>query len=108
MNRDVWEAGETIKILFSMKNETAKSVKRVESMIMPHWYQKLSKSKEFNSRMPAIFQVKWPDSACEPDETKQIKLDIELGPELFPTIETAAIFRYHHVVMLRVFVSRAP
>eukprot|EP00339_Tiarina_fusa_P003230 CAMPEP_0117070036 /NCGR_PEP_ID=MMETSP0472-20121206/49197_1 /TAXON_ID=693140 ORGANISM="Tiarina fusus, Strain LIS" /NCGR_SAMPLE_ID=MMETSP0472 /ASSEMBLY_ACC=CAM_ASM_000603 /LENGTH=114 /DNA_ID=CAMNT_0004792965 /DNA_START=172 /DNA_END=512 /DNA_ORIENTATION=- len=74
-------------------------------MIMPHWYQQLSKSKEFNSRMPAMFEVKWPDSSCEAGATKQLKLDVAIGQELFPTIETAAIFRYHHVIMLRVYVK---
>mmetsp|Transcript_36587 Transcript_36587/g.62829 ORF Transcript_36587/g.62829 Transcript_36587/m.62829 type:complete len:363 (+) Transcript_36587:63-1151(+) len=105
LQRDTWEPGETIKLLFSMKNETNKTVKRIESMLMPHWFQQLSKSKEFNSRMPPLFSVKWPDSGCGPNEVKQQKLSVELGQEVFPSIETAQIFRYHHVVMLRVFVQ---
>ena len=105
INRDVWEPGETIKLLFSVQNDTTKSVKRVETMMLPHWYQKLSSSKEFNSRMPPLYEVKWPDSGCEPGETKQLRLQVELGQDIFPTIESASIFRYHHVIMLRVFVS---
>lgn len=92
-------------MLFSIKNDTNKVVKRVESLLQPHWFQQLSKSKEFNSRMPQMYLVKWPDSGCAAESKQQFRINIELGQEVFPTMETAAIFRYHHVVMLRVFVS---
>lgn len=88
-----------------MKNDTNKEVKRVETMLLPHWYQQLSKSKEFNSRMPAMYTVKWPDSGCKAESSQQLRLNVDLGQEVFPTMETASIFRYHHVIMLRVYVS---
>jgi len=105
MARDVWEGGETVKVLLSIRNDTNKDVKRIETMILPHWYQQLSKSKEFNSRMPPMFEVKWPDSSCPGGQTKQMRLDIALGQEIFPTMESTKILRYHHVIMLRVFVK---
>lgn|SRR3990167_10240551 len=104
MARDVWFPGENIKMTLQFDNKTSKEVKRIETMILPNFFQKCNK-REVTSRMPAMFLVKRPDTCIKPNESRKFHFDIELGNELFPTFDTGKLIRYFHVAMVRVFVS---